>query len=160
ERRANEAERNALSAVVEEFFTREGKKLRSAKPMRSTLDRLVLPKLGRLPVDEIRKGDITRMLDKAEDDSGPVMADRGLAALSRVLNWYAGRVDYFVVPSLKGMKRTKPKEIERTRVLSDDELRRVWIASGDFPGPWGAFVRFLLLTAARRNEVAKMSWDE
>src|SRR5262245_56499039 len=39
ERRANEAERYALSSVVEGFFNREGKKLRSAKPMRSTLDR-------------------------------------------------------------------------------------------------------------------------
>src|SRR5262249_11694162 len=68
ERRANEAERNALSAVVEEFFNREGKALRSARPMRSTLDRLVLPRLGRLPIDQIRKGDITRMLDRAEDE--------------------------------------------------------------------------------------------
>jgi integrase len=160
ERRANEAECNALSAVVEEFFNREGKKLRSAKPMRSTLDRLVLPRLGRLPIAEIRKGDITRMLDRAEDDSGPVMADRALAALSRVMNWHAGRVDYFVVPPLKGMKRTKPKERERDRVLKDDELQRVWMAAGDFPGPWGAFVRFLLLTATRRNEAAHMSWGE
>jgi integrase len=160
ERRANEAERNALSAVVEEFFNREGKKLRSAKPMRSTLDRLVLPRLGRLPIDEIRRGDITRMLDRAEDDSGPVMADRALAALSRVLNWHAGRVDNFVVPRLKGMKRTRPKERERDRVLTDDELRQVWLAAGDFPGPRGAFVQLLLLTAARRNEVARMSWDE
>jgi integrase len=160
ERRANEAEHNGLSVVVEEFFNREGKKLRSAKPMRSTLNRLVLPRLGRLPIDEIRKGDITRMLDRAEDDSGPVMADRALAALSRVLNWYAGRVDDFVAPPFKGMRRTKPKERERDRVLTDDELRRVWIAAGDFPGPWGAFVRLLMLTAARRNEVARMSWDE
>ena len=160
ERRANEAERNALSAVVDEFFNREGKKLRSAKPMRSTLDRLVLPRLGRLPMDEIRKGDITRMLDNAEDDSGPVMADRALAALSRIFNWHAGRVDDFVVPSLKGMKRTKPKERERDRVLTDDELRRIWIAATSSGGPWGGFIRLLLLTAARRNEVARMSWDE
>src|SRR5262245_23370874 len=160
ERRANEAERNALSAVVEEFFSRDGKKLRSAKPMHSTLDRLVLPRLGQLSTNEIRKGDITRMLDKAEDDSGPVMADRALAALSRVLNWHAGSVDDFVVPSLRGMKRTKSRERERDRVLTDDELGRVWIAARDFPGPRGAFVRLLLLTAARRNEVARMSWDE
>jgi integrase len=44
--------------------------------------------------------------------------------------------------------------------LTDDELRQVWLAAGDFPGPRGAFVQLLLLTAARRNEVARMSWDE
>ena len=48
------------------------------------------------------------------------------------------------------MARTKPKERERERILNDDELRAVWKAAKRFPGPFGYFVRFILLTATRR----------
>ena len=52
----------------------------------------------------------------------------------------------------------------RERVLSTAELREVWLAAGAIgvvPGqnsvpPWGAFVRLLMLTAARRNEIARL----
>src|SRR5262249_28654487 len=42
------------------------------------------------------------------------------------------------------------------RVLSDEELRAVWRAAEKQGGPWGAFLRFLLLTATRRNEARFM----
>jgi len=50
------------------------------------------------------------------------------------------------------MARTKPSERARDRVLSDDELRAVWKAAEAQGGHWGALLRFLLLTATRRNE--------
>src|SRR6266581_1328593 len=58
------------------------------------------------------------------------------------------------------MARTKPKERARSRTLTDDELRAVWKAASDGEGPFPAFVKFLLLTAARRNEAARMTWNE
>ena len=36
----------------------------------------------------------------------------------------------------------------------------MWLATTPEPPVYSAFVRFLLLTAARRNEVAKMTWAE
>jgi len=58
------------------------------------------------------------------------------------------------------MKRTTSKERARSRTLSDDELRAVWCAASKDEGLFGPFVMFLLLTAARRSEAAKMTWDE
>jgi integrase len=58
------------------------------------------------------------------------------------------------------MARGKPKEAARARILSDDELRRVWMTANETEGPFPVFVRFLLLTAARRGEVAGMTWNE
>jgi integrase len=55
------------------------------------------------------------------------------------------------------MARTKPSELARERVLTDDELRRIW-ATGN--GVFGSFIRFLLLTGARRNEASEMTWAE
>jgi integrase len=56
------------------------------------------------------------------------------------------------------MSRTSAKELARERVLTDDELRAIWKATGD--DAFGSLVRFLLLTAARRSEAAEMPWGE
>jgi integrase len=58
------------------------------------------------------------------------------------------------------MGRTKVKEYARERTLSDDELRAVWKAAEEFPGPYGYFVRFVLLTATRREEAGSMARKE
>jgi len=49
---------------------------------------------------------------------------------------------------------------ERDRVLSDDELAAVWDAAGRLEYPFGPYVRLLILTMARREEVAGMRWSE
>lgn len=51
-------------------------------------------------------------------------------------------------------------DVSRDRVLSADELGMVWRAAGALDAPYGASVRFLLLTLARREEVAAMRWGE
>jgi len=58
---------------------------------------------------------------------------------------------------VRGMARTNRSELARDRILSDDELRKVWKAE---QGLFSEYVRFLLLTAARRNEAAHMTWGE
>jgi integrase len=76
------------------------------------------------------------------------------------MNWHSARTDDFRSPIVRGMGRYKPRENARARILSDDELRAVWAAATEMDGPFGAFVKFLLLTAARRNEAAHMIWNE
>jgi integrase len=55
---------------------------------------------------------------------------------------------------------TRVNEVARDRVLSDEEIRAVWSAAVGVPPVFCAFIRFLLLTAARRNEAAQMRWAE
>ena len=47
-------------------------------------------------------------------------------------------------------------ERSRDRVLTDNELAAVWHACADLGEPFGPFIRTLVLTAQRRNEVATM----
>jgi integrase len=124
------------------------------------LERLVYPKLGARQIDDIRRSDVVRLLDQIEDDNGPVMADRTLAVIRKLMNWHASRSDEFRTPIVRGMARTSTKERARARILADDELRAVWKAADEAAGPFGAFVQFLLLTCARRSEAAAMTWDE
>jgi integrase len=99
------------------------------------------------------------LLDQIEDERGPVMADKTLALLSKVFSWHASRSDEFRSPIVRGMRRSKPNERARERILTDDELRMVWKRT-EVNGIFGAFVRFILLTSARRSEAAEMTWGE
>ena len=60
------------------------------------------------------------------------------------------------------MCRREPptKEISRDRVLTDGELRLVWIASHKLDWPYGPQLRLLILTLQRRDEVAGMRRSE
>jgi len=157
---AHEAAGNTFQAVADNYLRREGSKLRSEAWRRGILERLVFPTLGPRPVHEVRRRDIVELLDKIEDERGPVMADRTLAVVRKLFNWHAARDEDFRTPIVRGMARTKPKERARDRVLTDDELRAIWKAAEAGQGPFERLVQFLLLTAARRNEAAQMRWSE
>ncbi|UPJ58682.1 site-specific integrase [Bradyrhizobium sp. 192] len=175
ERRAAEA--NTFRTVADEFFKRKcGMKIdakgnvtfdtirmRSGAAWHATLERLVCPVIGETPISDIkRKKHITALLDKIEDGSGAVMADRVLAILRAIMNWHATKDEDYVSPIVRGMARTKPKERARKRILTDDEIRDVWTAldNADLPTCYPAYIRSLLLTATRRNEAADMSSSE
>src|SRR5262249_10144905 len=135
-------------------------KLRTTAERRATLERLVYPKLGDRPIHEIRRIQIVHLLDEIENGSGPRIADQVLALVRRIMNWHAARSDDFNSPIVRGMARTKQEDRARERILTDGELRAVWTTAEKYPGPWGQFVHFLLLTSARRTEVASMTRTE
>jgi len=158
---------DTLQAICEEYFGREGSRLRNLGRYEKTLQRLVYPALGARPITEIRRTEIIRLLDRIEDENGPVMADRTLEIIRRIMNWYASRSDEFRSPIVRGMARTKPNERARDRVLTDDEIRAIWRSTGAADrglyastSVFAALVRFLLLTGARRSEASAMVWKE
>jgi integrase len=157
-------ESDTLESTTAEYLRREGGRLRSLKQRTSDRDLLCsklgkLPALGKLPVAEIGRGLYTRALDFIADERGPVRADRVLSAAKSLLNWHAGRGDY--VPVLvRGGKRTSTTERARDWVLTDDELRAIWRAAGEDQTLFGPYVKFVLLTAVRRDEARKMTRGE
>jgi integrase len=159
---------NTVNAVLDRFIARHARardrELRSADTIERTFERLVRPKIGATSIYDLRRRDIVKLLDVIEDENGPVMADRTLAHLRKAFNWWAARDDEFNPPIVIGMSRTKPRERARKRVLDDQEIRDVWSALDDLgddaPACYPRFVRALLLTAQRRDNVATMRWEE
>jgi integrase len=155
----------SVSSVIDDFMTRyarnKEKPLRSADQIQSAFDRLVKPSIGKIGVYELRRSHVAEMLDKVEDEAGPVQADRVRAYLRKALSWYAERDDEFNLNAaiVRVGARANPKERARTRVLSDDELRVAWPLLSE-AGTFGALLKTLLLTAQRRDEVANMTWTE
>jgi integrase len=146
-----------LRSVVDEYFRREGSKLRSVAERRAVFDRGVLPVLGDRPINDIRRSEIVRLLDGIEDDRGPRAAGLAFAYLSKVMNWHASRDDEFRSPLVRGMARGQSKA--RDRILTDDELRQLWAGTAD-GDVFDRYLRFLLLTAVRRNEAGYMTRTE
>ena len=165
EDRAQPPETKTVSDVLDDFVTRyvrnKDKPLRSADTIESAFNRLVKPRIGKLGVYEVRRSHIAEMLDRIEDENGPVMADRTRAFLRKALSWYAERDDQFNLTAafVRVEPRANPKERARTRVLSDEEIRAIWPALAE-AGTFGALVKMLLLTAQRRDEAAQMSRKE
>jgi integrase len=154
---------SSVNAVLDAFLERHVRKnLRRANEVERVFNVYVRPRIGAKPIYGLLRNDLVKMLDAIEDDNGPVMADRVLAHLRKAFNWQASRDDRYNTPIVKGMARTKPSERARKRFLSDSELRDVWhsLETGNVPGCYPAYVRVLLLSAQRRDEVARMSWPE
>jgi integrase len=158
--KAEAAATNSLRNLCELYLSREGKKLRTADQRARLLERLVYPKLGRRGIDTINRGELITLLDAIEDENGVRTADMTLAVLRKIFNWHAVRDETFRTPIVRGMARGKPKEAARARILSDDELRRVWETANKMQGPFSALIKFLLLTTARRGEAAGMTCNE
>jgi integrase len=74
------------------------------------------------------------------------------------LNWAVDKAELEASPAA-GLRRPAPVRA-RDRVLSDDELRRLWMACDQRPFPFGRYVQILLLTACRRSELATLRWSD
>ena len=150
-----------VQRVVEQFIKRhvEKKKLRSEREIRRYFDKHILPSWGARQFTSIGRGDVAKLLDKIDDDAGPVAADKVLAHISKLCAWYASRHNDYVSPIVRGMRRSNPKERAGTRILDDKELRLVW-AAAEANGMFGAFLRLLLLTGQRREKLASMKWAD
>ncbi len=170
-RAAQSADANRFESVAGSFIDRYAKKKnRTWGETERLLERYVYPDWRDRTIVSITRRDVADLLDKIEDRriayngekiGGAVTADRVLAAVRKLFNWHAARDDSFVSPIVRGMGRTKPADRKRDRVLSDDEIRAMWRACGAArPSIFGAFVRTLLLTAQRRDEVGAMLRSE
>jgi integrase len=151
----------SVAEVAENWLRRhvEKNKHRTAAEMRRQVEKYVLPYWRDRTFVEIRRGDVTALLDMIEDRHGPAMADAILTTLRSIAGWVQKRNDNYVPPFVRGMRRVPIEVHNRSRMLSDDEIRRIWTAAGDM-GQFGAFVKLLLLTAQRRDKVASLRWDD
>jgi len=130
-----------------------GWKPRTRAEYERTVNARLVPKWKGRSIHSITRDEIKDFLDELAD-STPVAANRALAVLSAMMGWYqTQRGSKFTSPIVRGMAPTE--ETARDRILNDDELRAVWKVAGK-TGTFGGIVKELLLTAARKGEVAAM----
>lgn len=156
-----EAPPETFKEVAKRFIERHVEKqaLRSAYEIKRQFERYIYPEWGSEPFVSVRRAKVIELLDRIEDNSGPVMADRVLATLRKLFNWVEVRDEEYTSPIVRGMRVSSAKERARKRILTDDEIRKLWAAC-DEVGTFGAFVKIALLTAQRKSKVGAMRWED
>lgn len=151
-----------VNAVLDAFENDHVEGLRSGDQVKAAFTNHVRPRIGDKSIYDLKRSDITTMLNDIKAKSGPVMADRVLAHVRKAFNWQMVQDDEFKSPIVRGMAKTKPKERARKRILADDEIRDVWAALDQIEQPscYPRYVKSLLLAMTRRNESARMHTDE
>lgn len=146
-----------FGAVVEPYLEAVAPHLRPAYLAEaSRYLRTVWKPLHKLPLHTVGRQEITEHLAKIRRETGPHAANRARAALSAHFAWLVGTGSAEINPVM-GVPKPAP-EVRRARVLTEDEIARVWAACRD--DDFGRIVRLLLLTGQRRDEVADMAWAE
>jgi integrase len=82
-----------------------------------------------------------------------------MRTVSAMLRW-AEDLELLEEAKLPRVKRTAPPVPPRERVLSDAEIRKVWLAADKLSPPDAAFVRLVILTVIRSSNasMAQASW--
>lgn len=127
--------------------------------VRWMLDKVVAPALGPRPLAETTRADWTTLVS-AQHEKGPAAAGNFLRIASAFLN-HAEAAGWIAAPLLpRKASKLAPPVAARDRVLTDEELARIWHTSGTLSQKPRTFVRLLILTAARRGEVADIAIGE
>jgi integrase len=152
----------AIDHWVAEFIARHVRiktRKNSQQLTEHIFNNVVLPAWAGRPLQSIERKDVIALVEGVAVER-PVLANRTLTALSKFFKWLAARDELKTVSPTVGVERPH-KEKSRDRILDDEELRQLWIVAGDPElGLGGTFLRLLLLTGARRDEIAGMPWSE
>jgi integrase len=109
-------------------------------------------------IHEIGKRDVVELISAIEQRGAPVAANKTLKSIKTFLRWCVGRAILDQSPA-EGVP-LPAKEVARDRVLSDDELARVILTARQINDRYGGIVELLALTGQRREEVARLAWEE
>jgi integrase len=155
-----QAERTAdtFSELGEVYLEKHATNKRSGREDKRILNKYLLPKLRHMRAKDVTRAQIRSILEEIAKDA-PIMANRVLASVRKMYNWAIG---HDLVDQNPCFKLPAPsKERRRDRVLSVDELKKVWKAleTENSDAIADAF-KLRLLTAQRGGEVLGMRWDE
>jgi integrase len=112
--------------------------------------------LHKLTLAEIDRRLIAVLLGQIEQSSGASSRNRLRSSLSAFWAWAIAEGLTELNPVTGTAKADEGTS--RARVLTPDELRKLWAALGD--NRFSEIIRLLLLTACRRTEIGNLTWDE
>jgi integrase len=147
----------SFAGLVERFLAHQRKRVRSTTytELARHLENHAKPLHGKR-AEAVGQRDIVGLL-QAVTERGPIIANRVRSSISST---YAWGMKAGLVTSNPVVATFKPaEERARDRVLSDDELDIIWRCTGAATDH-DRIVRLLMLTGARREEVAGIRWSK
>lgn len=118
---------------------------------------------GRL-IRTVRKADLVEVVSAVTAKGFPVQANRVYSEVMALLRWCEQKDYIDGVPSVRKKDMQKvagtAREQARRRTLTDSETGAAWRASETLGDLTRDFIRLLILTGQRRDEVRLMTWNE
>lgn len=177
-----EAASNTFGAAAKDFITKySSQRVRRWKEqahllgLRPTAEGLeVIPgglaqRWADKPLTQIDGHDIHQLVAETRERGAPGLERRSdgltetraramLSCLSRMFRWLVQHRRVETNPCAGVHRPEAPKA--RERVLSNDEIKALWLATDALAKPFAAVLRLLLLTGCRLNEIAALRWEE
>ncbi len=157
EKQASDLVEKVVASFLERYAMKKCKATTWGEYKRILENNVATPWRGRR-LGELTRADVHELLDGIIDRGAAVQANRTFAALRTMSNWALERgvIDRNPCAGLKA----PTQETSRERVLTDEEIRLAWLAFEKVGWPFGRLGQLLLLTGARRDEVAEAKWSE
>jgi integrase len=166
----HEAKAHTVGALCDLYLEQHAKRKKRSWRDDARMIRMELKDWTDRPVASIRRADVRALLEAIVTRGAPVVANRVLALVRKILNF---ALDREWVESNVAAKMARPAaEHSRTRVLTEDEIRAVWSYLGKRAPraldttarrQWTlarAVLKLRLLTAQRGQEVVSMRWSD
>jgi integrase len=167
DRRKREALRkrkNTFLSVAEAYIAdMHRREHRTAGAAEREIRRELISQWAELPIADITRSDVVTLVQAIRDRPAIYSAHNVFAYCRGIFGWaiHSGAYglesspcDHVMPAQLIGERHP------RQRVLTDDEIRAFWQATGRMEYPYGPLLRMLLLTGQRRNEAAGARWPE
>jgi integrase len=146
---------DTLRSLLTLYGHQKGRGLRSWSRYQRRIDSVFATLLD-MPLTDLRLGALQLQADRWPSQHSASVAVRYLRA---VLRWAAAPGRAYVARDLAEI--APPTTVaRRERVLSRDELARLLPVLSQHENTYAAVLRFILLTLARRQEVAGLTWRE
>jgi integrase len=158
-------QKNTFRAVLAAYNKDKLEGLRRGREVNRDLEKLADDTgWGGRPITEITALEVLDVIKQYKDRGKLHHAHNLLGDVRRPYDW---AIDQEVYAGLQTSPcdHLKPKKLfgkktQRTRVLSDVELRAAWIGAKRLGYPYGPLFQLLMLTGQRKSEVAEMRWSE
>jgi integrase len=154
-------EAKTFGGIADQFIKRHVANLRSSADVKSAIERQLIPRWGDRPITDITRRDVIEVIEDVVQRGHPRGAGLLLAYTRKLFNWAMARdlIEHSPCDKVKAadlIGTTKPRQ----RTLTDTELKALWHATAGEDYPLNPFIRLLVVTGARRSEVARMTRDE
>jgi integrase len=160
EKRKEDLSAPTFKTLAEIYLSRYAEKKKKPKSIaedKRILRKDLLPAWGRMKAKSIKRSHVISLIDEVSD-RGPVIANRTLALASKMFNVGLERE---LVDSNPCYRIEKPgKEVSRSRVLTETEIKAVWLSFSNLTPKMQYLMKLRMLTAQRGGEVCSMSWRD
>lgn len=159
-----QARENNFEAIAVEWMDKQAERWSAshAGAVSTSLRKNVFPEIGQMAIDDISAPDLVKMMEKVEARGALEIARKVLQRVNSVF-MYAnriGKVSHNPAASLKGS--LKRRKVIHHPAISKDELPQFFkdLEKGRMHISTKLGLKFLILTAARTDEVRRAVWSE